>query len=162
MNQGRILKDHEYMRRFIEGEGVKLSFDPDALMILKRASLIVFNALRVEIGEVSLCLIGVYDMGEQTPGSDTWSADGVTYYTQAPDGRTIYGVLLSTQAIMMGADYLLMVLIHELEHIRCRGDYRPNRWHTERFENQLNDLLRVFQDRTGMRLVNDYAGYGES
>lgn len=154
-------------KKIIEAEarkqGLKTCDDPDALRIVKSAFAQVKLVFPDELKRTPITSLMVYDMAQQTEGPGV-RADGIVFYKKMDDGRYLYAVAISTQAIYRGIDYVYFLFLHELAHVFVHETQERDgekQSHSTLYEAMLNELLYEFNRQTGADLSNDYALYGK-
>ena len=77
--------------------------------------------------------------------------DGILWKDATLDGfGTLYAIGISLEAIELGKEYVQLLFLHELCHIRVSGV------HSLAFRQQLNRMIERFNQETGSRITNDY------
>ena len=157
------MTDRETMRKEVERQGLKIAHDPDALEIVSGAFAQVKQVFPDELKRTPITSLMVYDMAQQTEGPGV-RADGIVFYKKIGDGRYLYAVAISTQAIYRGIDYVYFLFLHELAHVFVHETQERDgeqQSHSTLYEAMLNELINLFNRQTGANLSNDYALYGK-
>lgn len=152
----QLRKDGRRVLRWIQREGVVMSWDPSAREKAARYLLPVFHAMEDVILSLPLVSVYLYRQADQPPGLRTdsgapmSSVDGIQWTDATPDRGKLYAIGVSVEAVDSGPDYLQFLFLHELTHIFSGGEHSP------KFHRQLDALIAKFNRQTGSHIVNDY------
>lgn len=130
--------------RFLAENGIQLCFDSDKMKLLKLLFTSIFFALREEIFTSNLSLVYLYRQSEQSDkfaGEDGLCNISVEYETTS--------IGISVEALEYDLDYAVMVLIHEITHLLCKGTSTD-------FFMRMDKLLYKYNRFTNSRICNDY------
>ena len=95
-----------------------------------------------------LCCIYVYKTVEQK--RDARDTDGICWRDETNDVGTLFAIGISTDTLDAGPEYTAFVFLHELCHMVTNTD------HTVAFHEELDRMIRVYNQATGAELENDY------
>ena len=100
------------------------------------------------VGELSA--IYLYRQGEQET-ERLRKSDAIIWKDVTLDGfGTLYAIGVSLEAIERGKEYVQLLFLHELCHVRISGD------HSTKFHRELDRMIDRFNQETGSHIVNDY------
>lgn len=143
-----LKRDKAKAYRFLADNGIRLCFDSDKMKLLKLLFTSIFFALRDDIFTSDLSLIYLYRQSEQS--GKFAGADGLCNIS-AEYGTTSIGI--SAEALEYDRDYAVMVLIHEITHLLCKGT-SPD------FFMRMDKLLYKYNRFTKSKICNDYSEKG--
>lgn len=97
---------------------------------------------------------GVYPYHMEEQGTaELRESDGITWRFCDPDTNKVgFMIGISCEAMNEGEAYTAFLFMHELAHITTGGE------HPRAFHDQLNELLRGYNQATGTNLANDMFG----
>ena len=144
-NMEQLKCDKAKAYRFLEDNGIKLCFDSYENKLLRLLFTPIFFALMDDIFTSDLSLVYLYRQGEQL---DKFAeVDGLCNIS-VEYGTTSIGI--SAEALEYDLDYAIMVLIHEITHLLCKGT-SPD------FFMCMDKLLYKYNRFTNSRICNDYS-----
>lgn len=138
---------------WLDSLGIVRCGDPRQMDKLKTVLVEVFAALPdllPQLVDRGLDTFYTYRQQEQE-GGDRLN-DGVCWFDHQQDGGVLYAIGVSVEAMEKGADYTVLVILHEVVHILKGGE------HNQEFHSTLNGLLQRFNAATGRLVVNDKYG----
>jgi len=144
--QGRTLA-------WLDHLGVVRCGDPQQMEKLKGVLVEVFAALPdllPQLVDRGLDTFYLYRQQDQE-GGDRLN-DGVCCFDHQEDGGVLFAVGVAVEAMDKGADYAVLVVLHECVHIIKGGE------HNQEFHAVLSELLRRFHSVTGRLIINDKYG----
>lgn len=144
----RLKRDKEKAYRFLTDNAIRLCFDSAKLKLLKLLFASIFFALREEVFTTNLSLVYLYRQSEQS--GEFAEVDGLCNIS-VEYGTTSIGI--SAEALEYDLDYAVMVLIHEITHLLCKGT-SPD------FFMRMDKLLNKYNRFTNSRICNDYSEKG--
>lgn len=120
---------------------------------LVKAAAQVWTVFKDQIRDKPITGFILYEAEKQ--GGDYRLADGMAVQYTARKGDRAWKIAIAAEAIRLGREYLLFLVIHELAHVLhgVRFDHPPE-WHAA-----LDQMLAEFEQRTGIHLENDYSSY---
>lgn len=143
-----LKRDKAKAYKFLEDNGIRLCFDSDKMKLLKFLLMPIFLALRDEIFTSDLSLIYLYRQAEQ---SEKFAGSDGLCNISAEYGTTSIGI--SAEALEYDADYAVMLIIHEIAHLLCKGT-------TPDFFVRMDKLLNKYNRLTNSKIYNDYSEQG--
>lgn len=100
--------------------------------------------------ELAQKLSGVYVYKSAEQKGDAFGTDGISWRDETSDVGTLYAIGISTDALDAGPEYCAFVFLHELCHVATGSD------HTVAFHEELDRMIRTYNQETGAELENDY------
>lgn len=144
----QLKRDKEKAYKFLTNNGIKPCFDSYDNKLLRLLFTPIFFALIDDIFTSDLSLVYLYRQSEQ---SDEFAeVDGLCNIS-VEYGTTSIGI--SAEALEYDLDYAVMVLIHEITHLLCKGT-SPD------FFMRMDKLLHKYNRFTTSKICNDYMEKG--
>lgn len=144
----QLKRDKTKAYRYLKDTGIQLCFDSYENKLLRLLFTPIFFALMDDIFTSNLSLVYLYRQSEQ---SDEFAeVDGLCNIS-VEYGTTSIGI--SAEALEYDLDYAVMVLIHEITHLLCKGT-SPD------FFMRMDKLLHKYNRFTNSRICNDYSEKG--
>lgn len=95
-------------------------------------------------------LSSVYVYRTEEQKGDARGTDGICWRDETSDVGTLFAIGISMDALDAGPEYCAFVFLHELCHLATGSD------HTVAFHEELNNMIRTYNQATGAELENDY------
>lgn len=95
-----------------------------------------------------LSAVYVYQTAKQK--GDARGTDGICWRDETSDAGTLFAIGISTDTLDAGPEYCAFVFLHELCHVATCSD------HTVAFHEELDRMIRIYNQATGAELENDY------
>ncbi len=157
-----LMKNGEEMRNQMEQEdGVVLLDDQEARERLKKIFTLAFFACYSDFCKAGdLCLVYPYSMDGQNEKSQIADCDGFSSRKTDPKtGEPRCAIGVSVEAMDVGMDYAVLVLLHELTHMIVIEPQPENfTHHSAYFHSVLDELIEKFNTAYKTEIVNDYIG----
>lgn len=155
-NKALLQRDHEFALSFVRDQGIKICFDPAERELAKRTFAPITNTFLPDLLCSALSLIYVFDQAAQPPAVKR--CDGyasVSVSESESDRRQVASIGISLQALHAGANYAVLIFLHELCHVLYGF---PS--HGPAFHKRLDKLIARFNTTVGTNIQNDYQGKG--
>ncbi len=152
-----LQRDHELALELAREQGIKLCLDPAEREIAKQTFSQISSIFWVDLMCSDLAAIYVYDMDTQPP--EVSKCDGyASVGKRQSDGRRVASIGISIQALHAGANYAVMVFLHELTHVLSGF---PSE-HGPEYHAYLDRLIERYNQAAGTEITNDYFGLCET
>lgn len=142
--------------RLLKQQGIVFHDSVTETALLRKLLDPVFETMADVLEQNRVAVVFLYRWADQPKNSVLQGCDGQCFAhldTVTKTNLSSIGLEISTLHRDDATTFVPFLFLHEVAHANCGPD------HSDGYENYLNYILQVFEERTGIHLVNDLAGY---